>query len=301
METPPAAGASYETDSLVIQGIGRVGNSRGEFSVELELAGPVDRPAAVLQAVVDTGIAYTAIPESVLHALGVQPVARRKFLREADGRQVECAVGEVRIRYGDMAHTSPVVFAPDDAAPRLGRVTLQIFQMAADPSRERLVPLKPLLQEAVSRPNEEKRRYEAAGFDAKGRSLRWKGKSRIGGSVGLFAVDIQVTELFTRQSAVVNAVVDTGAAHTVIPEDILNGLGVMPVDSEFYELADGREVELYMGGVMLSYGIRGPRPVTVLFGPEGSQPVLGASALQVMDLMVDNANERLVATPPPRL
>ena len=298
---PPAHETAANAGQPVILGRALLGNSRGEFSVELELAGAAAGPSAVIRAVVDTGIAYIAIPESVLHALGVQPVAHRKFLREADGRQVEGAVGEVRIRYGDMAHTSPVVFAPDDAAPRLGRVTLQIFQMAADPARERLVPLKPLLREAVTWPNEEKRRYEAAGFDAKGRSLRWKGKSRIGVSVGIFAVDIQVTEIFTRQSAVVNAVVDTGAAHTVIPEDLLNGLGVMPVDSEFYELADGREVELYMGGVMLSYGIRGPRPVTVLFGPEGCQPVLGASALQVMDLMVDNKNERLVPTPPPPL
>lgn len=298
---PPAHETAASAVPPDILGRALLGNSRGEFSVELELAGAAAGPSAVIQAVVDTGIAYTAIPESVLHDLGVQPVARRKFLREADGRQVEGAVGEALIRYGDMAHTSPVMFAPDDAAPRLGRVTLQIFQMAADPARERLVPLKPLLREAVTRPNEEKRRYEAAGFDAKGRSLRWKGKSRIGVSVGLFAVDIQVTELFTRQSAVVNAVVDTGAAHTVIPEDLLNGLGVMPVDSEFYELADGREVELYDAGVMLSYNGRTPRPAKVLFGPEGSRPMLGASALQVMDLMVDNKNERLVPTPPPPL
>ena len=298
---PPAHETAASPGQPVILGCALLGNSRGEFSVELELAGAAAGPSAVIRAVVDTGIAYTAIPESVLHALGVQPVARRKFLREADGRQVEGAVGEVRIRYGDMAHTSPVMFAPDDAAPRLGRVTLQIFQMAADPARERLVPLKPLLREAVTRPNEEKRRYEAAGFDAKGRSLRWKGKSRIGVSVGLFAVDIQVTEIFTRQSAVVNAVVDTGAAHTVIPEDILNGLGVMPVDSEFYELADGREVELYDADIMVSYNGRRPSPVKALFGPEGCQPVLGASALQVMDLMVDNKNERLAPTPPPPL
>lgn len=301
MEMQQAPVKPYETDSFVVQGISPIGNSRGEFSVELELTGPAPGPSAVLRAVVDTGMPYTAIPGRALNALGVKPLARRKFVREADGRVVECEVGEVRIRYGDLAYTSPVVFAPEDAAPRLGRVTLQIFQLAADPARERLVPLKPLLREAVTRPNEEKRRYEAAGFDAKGRSLRGKGISRIGVSVGIFAVDLQVTEIFNRQSAMVNAVVDTGAAHTVIPEDILNGLGVMPVDSEFYELADGSEIELYMGGVLLSYEGRTPRPTTVLFGPEGSQPLLGASALQVMDLMVDNANERLVPTPRSRL
>ena len=120
-----------------------------------------------------------------------------------------------------------------------------------------------------------------------------KGISPIGVSMGVFGVEIEVTEPAAGKSAMVFATVDTGAADTLIPESILNALGVMPIDSEFFMLADGRQVEYYVGEVRIRYGDIA-RISPVIFGPDGACPLLGATTLQILKLSVDAANERLV-------
>lgn len=120
-----------------------------------------------------------------------------------------------------------------------------------------------------------------------------KGISPIGVSMGVFGVDLEITELATGKSAMVFATVDTGAADTLIPESILNDLGVMPIDSDFFTLADGREVEYYVGEVRIRYGGLA-RISPVIFGPDAARPLLGATTLQILKLSADAANERLV-------
>lgn len=123
-----------------------------------------------------------------------------------------------------------------------------------------------------------------------------KGLSLIGVSRGVFGVDLEITEPATGKSAIVFATVDTGAADTLIPESILNDLGVMPIDRDFFTLADGREVEYYVGEVRISYGSLA-RTSPVIFGPDDARPLLGATTLQILKLSVDAANERLVRFP----
>lgn len=120
-----------------------------------------------------------------------------------------------------------------------------------------------------------------------------KGLSPIGVSRGVFGVDLEITELATGKSAMVFATVDTGAADTLIPESILNDLGVMPIDSDFFTLADGRQTEYYVGEVRIRYGGIA-RTSPVIFGPDNARPLLGATTLQILKLSVDAANERLV-------
>ena len=120
-----------------------------------------------------------------------------------------------------------------------------------------------------------------------------KGISQIGVSRGVFGVDLEITELATGKSAMVFATVDTGAADTLIPESILNDLGVSPIDSDFFTLADGRQSEYYVGEVRIRYGGIA-RTSPVIFGPDNARPLLGATTLQILKLSVDAANERLV-------
>ena len=120
-----------------------------------------------------------------------------------------------------------------------------------------------------------------------------KGVSPIGVSRGVFGVDLEITGPAAGKSAMVFATVDTGAADTLIPESILNDLGVRPIDSDFFTLADGRQSEYYVGEVRIRYG-GVARTSPVIFGPDGARPLLGATTLQILKLSVDAANERLV-------
>lgn len=109
------------------------------FSVLIEIGDPSDERWQRVDAMVDTGAAYTSIPRDVLGHLGVSPTAERAFLT-ADGRVIDLPVGELRCRLnGEEAHTL-VVFAEPQAPALLGAVTLETFALAVDPLEERLVP-----------------------------------------------------------------------------------------------------------------------------------------------------------------
>ncbi len=48
--------------------------------------------------------------------------------------------------------------------------------------------------------------------------------------MGTFSVQIQVGDLVGQRFVEVEALVDTGASDTVLPQDVLRGLGITPVD-----------------------------------------------------------------------
>ena len=92
------------------------------------------------------------------------------------------------------------------------------------------------------------------------------------------------------------AIVDTGAAHSVMPESLLKRLGLAPIEYRPYTIAHGSEEVEYGYGVAL-FGIEGREfPCPVIFGAEG-QFLLGATTLQIFNLMVDPSEEQLVAKP----
>ena len=93
----------------------------------------------------------------------------------------------------------------------------------------------------------------------------------------------------------VTALVDTGAAHSVMPESLLTGLGLTPIEYRPYTIADGSEVEYGYG--MARFGIEGREfPCPVIFGID-DQFLLGATTLQIFNLMVDPSEEQLVTKP----
>ena len=94
----------------------------------------------------------------------------------------------------------------------------------------------------------------------------------------------------------VQALVDTGAAYSVIPESILRDIGVEPTESISIRYADGRLDTRPMGEGKATVGDRS-RDTLLIFGPDGAEPLLGAYTLQGLRLMVDSPNERLVPSP----
>ena len=131
-----------QTVQPFVQGIGRIGRSMGEFSVDIGIAAPGSRDYRPVRALVDTGSTYSVIPARLLYAWGIAPVDTQAF-ELADGSEIGYPVGHAQVRVNGRERISVVVFGADDAEAILGATTLQEASMAVDPANERLIPLRP--------------------------------------------------------------------------------------------------------------------------------------------------------------
>ncbi len=114
--------------------------------------------------------------------------------------------------------------------------------------------------------------------------------------MGTFTVSMQVGDLAGQQFIEIDAIVDTGATYTVLPEDVLDQLGVEREGHRRFELGDDRIVEYAIGYARMRLG--GDQSIVlVVFGPEGTSPLLGATALEHMSLAVDPVHQRLIPVP----
>lgn len=93
--------------------------------------------------------------------------------------------------------------------------------------------------------------------------------------------------------------VDTGAIDCMAPASRLKLAGVEPEGKAVYELADGRPIEMEYGFARVSF-VGAETVAQVIFGPEGSEPLLGVVALENTGITVDprsHALRRLHAKP----
>lgn len=94
--------------------------------------------------------------------------------------------------------------------------------------------------------------------------------------------------------------VDTGAFDCLVPANRLREIGLVPKGKRAYELADGTEVELqittgeleFMGEIVGS---------TLIFGPDGTEPILAVTALESAGFEVDPRTQQLKRLPAVRL
>jgi len=92
--------------------------------------------------------------------------------------------------------------------------------------------------------------------------------------------------------AVVDLLVDTGAIFTSIPRDVLERLGLKPLDRRKLKVYGGAVVERDVGVAVVEY--EGRRiGVPVVFGEPGDVPVLGATSLEALGYQVDPVTRRL--------
>lgn len=90
--------------------------------------------------------------------------------------------------------------------------------------------------------------------------------------------------------------VDTGASETMAPASELQRVGIEPAGKLTYELADGTLHEYAFGLAQIEFmgEITAGR---VIFGPEGTEPILGIIALQSVGIIVDPRSESLKRLP----
>ena len=86
--------------------------------------------------------------------------------------------------------------------------------------------------------------------------------------------------------------VDTGAIDCLVPRSHLEAIGLRPEGQREYTLADGSEVtmDVTVGRVEFMDIFVG---ATILFGEAGSEPLLGATALESLGIEVDPLNQTL--------
>lgn len=111
----------------------------GTFTSPITIANVDGSHSREIEAIVDTGAAYTTLPSSLLRDIGVEPVGQRRFLL-ADGRRIHMDYGEARATINGDSVTTLVVFAEDNAPSLLGAYTLEGLGLAVDPIEQRLIP-----------------------------------------------------------------------------------------------------------------------------------------------------------------
>jgi clan AA aspartic protease len=99
------------------------------------------------------------------------------------------------------------------------------------------------------------------------------------------------------RSQFVEVVVDSAAVMMVLPQDLVEALGLRILRKAIAVYADERKVEVDMAGVV-SVKVAGRTVETnCLVGPPGSEPLLGQVVLEQADLLIDCANQQLVTRP----
>ena len=99
------------------------------------------------------------------------------------------------------------------------------------------------------------------------------------------------------RSEKVQILVDSGAIMTVLPQDLVEKLGLREVKKAVVTYADERKEERPVAGIVT---VRvGDRFSTgnCIVGPPNSIPLLGQIPLEEMDLLVDCSGQRLVPRP----
>ena len=94
--------------------------------------------------------------------------------------------------------------------------------------------------------------------------------------------------------------VDTGAFDSMAPRSVLEAIGIEPMSTREYGLADGSVVTYDIGAAVLEFEdvLIGN---TVIFGEEGVEPLLAVTALESGGFGVDPRREELKRLPTARL
>ena len=114
--------------------------------------------------------------------------------------------------------------------------------------------------------------------------------------MGTFSVQVQVGDVQGRQWLNVEALVDTGSTHTVIPQETAQALGIERLEAVPFQLADDRTVEYEVGEARVRLGDR-ERTVLVVVGESGVGPLLGATTLELFNVAVDPVGRRPIRVP----
>ena len=115
--------------------------------------------------------------------------------------------------------------------------------------------------------------------------------------MGLTYATLKLTNLFSRQSVEISALVDTGATFMCVPEEVAIQLGfdITEVSRQVVTLADGHQRKVpKIAPIEIAFGNRTYVTEAVVLGNEA---LLGVIPMEAMDLIVDPRQQMLIANP----
>ena len=90
----------------------------------------------------------------------------------------------------------------------------------------------------------------------------------------------------SEKTAVVNFLIDSGAVYSLVPGKVLDALDIEPYKEMSFYLADGTTLKRKVCSAYFEYeGESGPAPV--VYGEEGDEPLLGATTLESLGLVLN--------------
>ena len=88
------------------------------------------------------------------------------------------------------------------------------------------------------------------------------------------------------QKIIVDFMIDSGAVYSLVPRKELEKLGIAPFKKMDFFLADGTKITREVGDAYFEYEGEGGS-AQVVFGEEGDEPLLGATALESCGLVLN--------------
>ena len=96
-----------------------------------------------------------------------------------------------------------------------------------------------------------------------------------------------------RRKAKVDFLIDSGAVYSLVPATVLRKLGIEPHRTVAFSLADGTTITRRVGAAYFELQGEGAAP-PVIFGEPGDEPLLGATTLESIGLVLDPFKRRLI-------
>jgi len=118
--------------------------------------------------------------------------------------------------------------------------------------------------------------------------------------VGFIYVPVSVKAVGGEDRYETRFLLDTGAIDSMAPETALRKVGVEPVGTKTYELADGSQQDFRYGLARIEFmgAITAGR---IIFGPDDAEPFLGVTALAAAGVSIDPSTQTLRKLPAVRL
>ena len=95
----------------------------------------------------------------------------------------------------------------------------------------------------------------------------------------------------------VHLIADTGAVMLVLPQDEVEALGLREIRKAVVRYADERKEERTVAGPVTVRVDGRAATVDCIVGPPNSEPLLGHVVLEIMDLLVDPLQQKLIPRP----
>lgn len=95
----------------------------------------------------------------------------------------------------------------------------------------------------------------------------------------------------------IDALVDTGAVMVLLPQDVVEALGLDKIDRAIVTLANEEKVELDVAGTVSLTLMNRKMKTDCLVGPPQCEPLIGQLVLERLDLILDPLKRTITARP----